>query len=97
MKMIDSITGEEIEGTFEDKKELDEQTSFGIFTADDDGELAGYSMAYVVYHQSGIMFTTFDWQGTQPESVEEIPDYRWVDQDGNQAIILDGLPVLPLS
>lgn len=55
----------------------------------------------VVTYPDGSMFTTSDWQGRQPQTAAEIPDWNWVRVDprnpGNErkwrdAIILDGYP-----
>lgn len=42
---------------------------------------------------SGIQFTPRNWQDIDfPRSAKEIPDIRWMDNRGNEAIMLDGLP-----
>lgn len=61
-----------------------------------------YGMFYLVEHDQvgplavilsdGVQFTKDDWQGAQPMSRDEIADHRWVDPNGCDAIMMDGLP-----
>jgi hypothetical protein len=66
---------------------------FGLFNVED----LPSPVAYVHYWHANRTFTTADWQGQQPEELETIRDYNWVDDDGNDAMILDGLPTLQLG
>jgi len=73
--------------------EIDGQTDLDSWTiiTDDGDEMI---ISVINYHMSGISFTCRDWQGPQPRTVDEIQDYNWVSFDGEDAIILVGLPVL---
>ena len=55
-----------------------------------DGEIGPVSC--VEYPESGLIFTTPDWQVTQPKTVAEIADFDWVGQDGNPAVMIAGMP-----
>jgi len=60
------------------------------------GALAeGDEIACVTYADTGIAFTPIDWQAPQPDMDDdrEIAETDWIDEDGNGAIIMDGLPV----
>jgi hypothetical protein len=46
----------------------------------------------VIEYPDGVIFTPWDWQGQQPKSPDEIEEYKWVDDKGNEAIMLNGLP-----
>lgn len=42
---------------------------------------------------SGLQFTPNDWQASViPRTAEEIADIKWIDPNGDPAIMLDGLP-----
>lgn len=45
----------------------------------------------VVLH-GGKQFTPAVWGGKQPLTLEEIPAYRWVNANGIESMIVDGLP-----
>lgn len=47
--------------------------------------------ACIVYND-GTLFHQCDWQGGRPESVEKIEDYKWLREDGVEAINFLGLP-----
>ena len=56
-----------------------------------DGEKPTISV--VMYHKDEIGFTTTDWQGWQPQTVDELQDCYWVDFDGGSAVWSEeGLP-----
>lgn len=68
-------------------------------------EVPGYGMFYlvdfpaefylviaVIVTGDSLQFTTDDWQGRQPESAREIPDFEWVDSQGVDALMLNNLP-----
>lgn len=65
-------------------------------------EIEGYGIHYIVDHpvigfmvvlqSAGVQFTPWDWQGMCPFTVDEIADVTWVDNHGNPAVMLDGLP-----
>jgi len=74
-----------------------EEVCLGYWVIDEDwGALApGDKIALVAYVETGIAFTPFDWQARQPDmdSDYDIATTRWVDEDGNEAGMMDGLPV----
>lgn len=65
---------------------------FGHFAVDEGPS----AVAYVHYWHTNRTFTTADWQGQQPQDFDDIPQYNWVDDDGNDAMIFQGLPTLQL-
>lgn len=71
-------------------EDIDEQASLETWTVGED-EL---QISVIIYHMTGISFTCNDWQGQQPQSVDEIQDYAWISFDGQPSIMMDGLPVL---
>lgn len=84
-------TGESFAGELHEIAMLGDgdEATFGHFHHDD----LGGPVAMVVYETTGLVFTTTDWQGVQPDTVEEIPDWQWMGADGRRALMLDGLPV----
>lgn len=50
----------------------------------------GDTVAMLLIH--GEQFTPRDWQSVQPQNVADAPNYVWVDVNGNDAIMLNGLP-----
>lgn len=55
------------------------------------GDIKSSAISYA----DGTTFVLDDWQGSRPESEEEIEDYNWVSAaDGRKAIVMDGLPRL---
>ena len=66
-------------------------------------EIPDYGVLYLVHAQtgdnfavilaSGVQFTAADWQDpNQPMIAAEIADYKWMDVNGNDAVMIDGLP-----
>lgn len=47
--------------------------------------------ACIVYND-GTLFHQWDWQGGRPNSAEEIEDFKWIREDGVEAINIKGLP-----
>lgn len=48
---------------------------------------------FAVILASGIQFAISDWQNpNQPMTAEEIADYKWMTNNGNDAVMIDGLP-----
>lgn len=45
----------------------------------------------VQYRESGLIITVWDWQGDNPQTVEEIPEYTWRCGD-IPCVILNGKP-----
>ena len=45
----------------------------------------------VILHD-GVQFTPAVWGGKQPLTLEEIPAWRWVNANGVESMIVDGLP-----
>lgn len=96
MTITDPMTGQQCSGTIdrtvrsvdavgEPGAELRQVT----IETDDEIELT----IAVFWYETGTYFTTIDWQGQQPQEWDEIADYRWIDADGGDAIMFDGLPV----
>lgn len=55
------------------------------------GDIKSSAIAYA----DGTAFVLDDWQGSRPESAEEIENYEWVSAtDGRKAIVMNGLPRL---
>lgn len=49
----------------------------------------------VIIYADGTSFVLDDWQGSRPETLEEVEDYNWISlYDGRRAVIMDGLPRL---
>lgn len=66
-------------------------------------EIENYGVLYLVDHPvtgllavivtDGGQLTTTDWEGEQPLTVDEIKEYKWIDNHGDPTIMLDdGLP-----
>lgn len=67
-------------------------------------EIEGYGAFYLLEHSptpggvlavilhSGKQFTPAVWGGKQPLTLEEIPAWRWVNANGIESMIVDGLP-----
>ena len=55
----------------------------------------GRCVAAIRYWTSGIEMVTYDWQASQPDmtDAEDIADWEWVDVDGFQVTMVDGMPV----
>ena len=69
---------------------LDEQGSLEAWTiTTPDGDKLIISV--VMYHTDGIGFTTSDWQGPQPQTVDEIQDDDWISFDGQGAALPFGM------
>ena len=48
---------------------------------------------FTVIMKSNTQFTVTDWQSPyQPMTAAEIADYKWMDVNGNDAVMIDGLP-----
>lgn len=52
----------------------------------------GMSIVAVVAFEDGTQFTPRDWQGEQPASPADIEQWEWVDEHGQDAVMLSGLP-----
>ena len=46
----------------------------------------------VVIHRDGYQFTPHDWQAGYEDVPEDLSSIKWISQDGQPAIMLDGLP-----
>ena len=67
-------------------------------------EIEGYGAFYLLEHSptpcgvlavilhGGKQFTPAVWGGKQPLTLEEIPAWRWVNANGVESMIVDGLP-----
>ena len=68
--------------------------------------IEGYGTLYQVYHPEvgplavieadTMQFTPLDWQSEQPASVEDVALVHWVDESGNDATMINGLPYVRL-
>jgi hypothetical protein len=61
-----------------------------LWSVDPDDDLCPISV--VVYHATGMVFSPADWHGPQPQTIEDIPQWVWIDGQGREAIMLDGWP-----
>lgn len=46
----------------------------------------------VIAYPDGAQFTPSDWQGEQPQDAGDIARWRWVDEDGRDAVMFEGMP-----
>ena len=52
----------------------------------------GHTIARLSY-ADGTTYTTSDWQAPQPQTLDEVGDFNWIDEKtGRAAIMIDGLP-----
>lgn len=51
-------------------------------------------VSIIRYHDTGLVFTPWDWQDVQPQTAEDIAETKWSDPNGRVAIIMDGWPVM---
>jgi len=72
---------------------LDKQSSLEAWTiTTPDGD--DLVISVVMYHMSGVGFSATDWQGWQPQTVDEVRDHDWISFGGQGAVLLSGLPTL---
>jgi hypothetical protein len=77
-----------LEGIIKDRQEINDNCELLHV---DIGEGIQNNLAIICYDDE-TYFTTSDWQGSQPETIENIPDYEWVSQTGERTIVMNGLP-----
>lgn len=83
-----SMSGESVDYKITSVVELKDGAKLHLF------EGAGIESSAISY-ADGTTFVLTDWQGSRPETEEEIADYDWVSAtDGRKAIVMDGLPRL---
>lgn len=54
--------------------------------------LPEHDIIVAIIRSLDVAFTPADWQSAQPQTAADIPDHRWMDAHGNDAVMLDGLP-----
>lgn len=54
-------------------------------------EADGIYSAAIAY-DGGEVFFLRDWQGARPEALEEVAEFDWVCENGQDAIVFDGFP-----
>lgn len=64
----------------------DKEGNLILFCADGSIHAAAY------LYNDGELFHLRDWQSGRPESLEEIGDFKWLTEDGREAIIYDNRP-----
>ena len=80
-------TGENINLPIVAETDIDE---YGAFYLLESASTPGGVLAVILH--SGKQFTPAVWGGKQPLTLEEIPAWRWVNENGMEAMIVDGLP-----
>ena len=63
---------------------------YGAFYLLENAPTQGGVLAVILH--SGKQFTPAVWGGKQPLTLEEIPAWRWVNANGIESMIVDGLP-----
>ncbi len=83
------MSGSDIEYTITDEKELKDGASLYLFEYKEDG----YNiMSSAIGYEDGYVFVLTDWQGSRPETIDEVENYSWIRVDGMPAINFLGLP-----
>ena len=80
-------TGEDISLPIVAETDIDE---YGAFYLLESAPTPGGVLAVILH--GGKQFTPAVWGGKQPLTVEEIPAWRWVNANGIESMIVDGLP-----
>lgn len=80
-------TGENVILPIVAETDIDE---YGAFYLLESAPTLGGVLAVILH--SGKQFTPAVWGGKQPLTLEEIPAWRWVNANGMEAMIVDGLP-----
>lgn len=82
-----NCSGEKIEYTINDVKELSEEGAYLVFASSE------YCKTSFVFWESGNAYFIKDWQGAYPETEEEFINYDWVDINWHEnVIVFGGLP-----
>lgn len=80
-------TGDEITLPIVAETDIDE---YGVFYLLESAPTPGGVLAVILH--GGRQFTPAVWGGKQPLTLEEIPAWRWVNANGVESMIVDGLP-----
>ena len=80
-------TGDNIALPIVAETDIDEYGAFYLL----ESASAPYGVLAVILH-GGKQFTPAVWGGKQPLTLEEIPAWRWVNANGIESMIVDGLP-----
>lgn len=80
-------TGENISLPIVAETDIDE---YGAFYLLESAPTPGGALAVILH--DGIQFTPVVWGQKQPLTLEEIPAWRWVNANGIESMIVDGLP-----
>lgn len=82
-----NYSGEKIEYTINDVKELSEEGAYLVFASSESCKTS------FVYWTSGNAYFIKDWQGDYPKTEDEFIKYDWVDINWHEnVIIFGGLP-----
>lgn len=83
-----AMSNTDVDYQFSRRIAIDDDATLYLFQF---GDIKSSAISYA----DGTTFVLDDWQGSRPESEEEIADYNWVSAaDGRKAIVMDGLPRL---
>lgn len=82
-----NCSGEKIEYTINDIKELSEDGAYLVFASSE------FCKTSFVFWTSGNAYFIKDWQGDYPRTEEDIANFDWVDINWNESVIIfGGLP-----
>lgn len=82
-----NCSGEKIEYTINDIKELSEDGAYLVFASSE------FCKNSFVFWTSGNAYFIKDWQGDYPRTEEDIANFDWVDINWNESVIIfGGLP-----
>lgn len=87
LAVLSPSTGENISLPIVAETDIDE---YGAFYLLESASTTGGVLAVILH--GGKQFTPAVWGGKQPLTLEEIPAWRWVNANGMEAMIVDGLP-----
>ena len=82
-----NCSGEKIEYTINDIKELSEEGAYLVLAS------SKFCKTSFVYWESGNAYFIKDWQGDYPKTEEDIENFDWVDINWHESVIIfGGLP-----
>ena len=82
-----NCSGEKIEYTINDIKELSEEGAYLVLAS------SKFCKTSFVYWESGNAYFIKDWQGNYPKTEEDIENFDWVDINWRESVIIfGGLP-----
>lgn len=87
LAVLNPSTGKEISMPIVSETRID---GYGTFYLLEHAPTPGGVLAVILH--GGKQFTPAVWGGKQPLTLEEIPAWRWVNANGMEAMIIDGLP-----